>query len=170
MKRTTSPSNFEKLVLERDWLQESIDYEYDLNDKRLNALLIFNAILFAVFGIVVEIGGEISNKVFFVLMGSAILGAIVSFLSIISTKSGINQIEKLKDRRTNLFAKLRPYMDVPVVGADCTDTNHKNGLIPVRFFPILLTVSWLILISWMVHNSIGSNVQHSSQLFHLSRT
>lgn len=150
MRDQEQPNELEKLTLERGWLQEAIDFEYHLNDGRLNALLVFNAILFGVFGVVLSKDGMPIESFRWILVGIPILGASISMLSRRAIGAGISQIEKLKKRRSSVFEKLRPLVGIELIGAAVGDPNHWAGLLPARWFPIFVTASWMLALTWVL--------------------
>jgi len=143
-------SKIEYLIMERNWIQESIDNEYELNAQRINGYLVFNAILFGALGVLVSTNIPIEIGIVLFLFGMCFLGAVVSYISMRSVNAGINQIEELKKRRELIFQKINYHLKIEIIGADLSSINHNLGLMPIRWYPKLLVLAWFLIFIWIL--------------------
>ena len=128
-------------ILDYKLRQDSIDYEYELNNERLNALLLFNAILFAGLGISGRQDGSLGDAISMLILIVPLLGLFTAIISAIAIHAGIGQIIALKRERTQAACE----MGRRVVGANVGTLPHILGLLPARIFPWLLAVVWFLL-------------------------
>ncbi len=131
------------------WLQTAIDFEYQLNDQRLNGLLLFNAILFGVLGVSLPKDGTLIGVFLPLIMVVSTFGFITSAVSWRAINAGISQIEDLKIQRSLLLSKLQLHMTMELFGAAVDSPRHKAGILPSKWFPALLTVFWISAIAWL---------------------
>lgn len=130
---------------EYELIQASIDHEYDLNDRRMNILLIFHGILLAAVGIMLpDSGVPISNVAFLMALLCTLLGISSATISLFALKAGVAQIARLKRDRERLIDEAGVRFRSEMPGAKLRSKAHRRALLPYFTYPALLFFVWFI--------------------------
>lgn len=130
------------LIMNVEWTQTAIDAEYQLIDGRLNTLLVLNGILFGFFGIIVSDMADDDMQAQYVANTIPWVGVISSIVVGLSIFAGIQEINRYKRRRDEIFTRLKEFCDIAPLGAPSNGLPHFFGVLPAAILPVLLLAAW----------------------------
>lgn len=141
----------ELLLLNLKTVADAVESEYLENDRRLNWFLLFQAFLFQGYATALQaITGanqghaSLLRHATLLMVCIIVVGLITSVLTLISTKAGIEAIEKLKLTREH-YRKAAEAYDIATDGwFPKSDPLHGKGLLPTKWGPPALLIAWIL--------------------------
>lgn len=155
------PSHFEMLTERLRRADAAVESEYEENNRRLNWTLIFHAFLIQAYATCLQILDNDQNtngtdnlfawSIIFVI---CTIGTLTAFITVKATGAAIDAICIEKNTREKVEIEAVEY-GFESHGFPIKEKLHRLGLLPTKYFPVILLSAWVIISGISIYQIIS---------------